>query len=58
MFNIENVSYGAPYYSGTITLSDKTSINFADNVLQNARKIDERNLINCKFLNLYMSSIL
>ena len=50
----ETVSYGR---RDTTTLIDGKRVEFADNILENATRIDERNLICTKFLNLDYSSV-
>ena len=54
MFDLSNVSYGAAC-SGSSSKINK--FKFKANVQTKFEKIDERNLIHCKFLNLKKSSI-
>ena len=50
----ENVSYGTAW---TAELVDGTEIEFSENCLETATKIDERNLEHCLYLQLANSSI-
>ena len=54
MYDMEDVSYGSAYI---ITLNDGTKINFIANKITSFKRLDERNLTCCKFLNLRSSSI-
>ena len=51
---MENVSFGVDWSSfwGDIVLDDGSCVEFIHNKLKNATRIDERNLIHCKYLNL------
>ena len=47
MYKVENVSYGL---GKEFTLTDGSTITFVSNTLVTAIKIDERNLVYCKYL--------
>ena len=53
---MENVSYGSR--DSECKLADGTRYSFAENTLKNVTRIDERNLVGTKFLNLDYSSVM
>ena len=56
MYKTEKVNYGHNA-CGTINLTDGTSVSFSSSALKNVSRIDERNLVFCKYLDLGNSTI-
>ena len=54
MYKRKTVSYGYPH---DLTLPNGTVITFESNALKNFKRVDERNLIFCKHLNLEQCSV-
>ena len=54
-FKAEKVSLG---WDTWVTMNDGTEIKFHDSIMKTADRIDERNLVYCKYLNLRSSSII
>ena len=55
MYQLLNISFGSAF---TANLSNATQVKFNENKLSVLKRIDERNLIYCKYLNLGYSSIM